>query len=83
MPEREIQTGIGPIRVKAPRACDRKGDNGKKIKFASAILPIYLCKTKSIETLIPWLYLKGISTGDFTEVLSAIVGQDAPGLHNI
>ncbi len=81
MPEREIQTGIGPIRVKAPRACDRKGDNGKnQIKFTSAILPVYLRKTKSIETLIPWLYLKGISTGGFTEALAALVGQDAPGL---
>lgn len=81
LPEREIQTGIGQIRVKAPRACDRKGENGKnKIKFASAILPVYLRKTKSIETLIPWLYLKGISTGGFTEALAALVGQDAPGL---
>ena len=81
LPEREIQTGIGPVRVKAPRACDRKGDRGKnKIKFSSNILPVYLRKTKSMETLIPWLYLKGISTGDFTEALAALVGQDAPGL---
>ena len=81
LPERDIQTGIGSIRVKAPRACDRKGENGKnKIKFASSILPFYLRKTKSIETLIPWLYLKGISTGGFTEALAALVGQDAPGL---
>jgi len=81
LPEREIQTGIGPVRVKAPRACDRKGDRSKnKIKFSSNILPVYLRKTKSMETLIPWLYLKGISTGDFTEALAALVGQDAPGL---
>ncbi len=81
LPEREIQTGTGPVRVKGPRACDRKGENGKnKIKFASAILPVYLRKTKSIETLIPWLYLKGISTGGFTEALAALVGKDSPGL---
>jgi len=78
LPEREIQTGIGPVRVKVPRACDRKGKD--KIKFASSILPAYLRKTKSIETLIPWLYLKGISTGGFSEALAALVGQDAPGL---
>ena len=81
LPERNLQTGIGPVTVRAPRACDRKREKGhNKIKFTSTILPAYIRKTKSMETLIPWLYLKGISTGDFTDALSALVGSDAPGL---
>jgi transposase-like protein len=81
LPEREIQTGIGPVAVKVPRARDRKPDQASgRIRFTSSLLPPYLRKTKSLEELIPWLYLKGISTGDFTEALSALVGKDAPGL---
>ena len=81
LPERDLQTGIGPVSVRAPRACDRKGQNGNnRIKFTSRILPAYLRKTKSMETLIPWLYLKGISTGEFSEALFALVGSDAAGL---
>jgi transposase-like protein len=81
LPERDIQTGIGQISVKVPRARDRKPDHESgSLRFTSSLLPPYLRKTKSMEELIPWLYLKGISTGDFTEVLAAIVGQDAPGL---
>jgi transposase-like protein len=76
LPEREIQTGIGAVPVKAPRIRDRHA----KIRFSSSILPPYLRKTKSMEQLIPWLYLKGISTGDFTDALAALVGKDAPGL---
>jgi len=81
LPAREIQTGIGPVAVKAPRVRDR-GQEGEtdRIRFSSSILPPYLRKTKSLEELIPWLYLKGISTGDFSEALSALVGKDAPGL---
>jgi transposase-like protein len=81
LPEREIQTGIGQVPVRAPRIRDRQPDsqNGR-IRFTSAILPPYLRRTKSIETLLPWLYLKGISTGDFTEALAALLGKDAPGL---
>ena len=81
LPEREIQTGIGQVSVRAPRIRDRQPDsqNGR-IKFTSSILPPYLRRTKSIETLLPWLYLKGISTGDFTEALTALLGKDAPGL---
>jgi transposase-like protein len=68
LPEREVQTGIGQIAVKAPRIRDRQPDPCKgKIRFTSTILPPYLRRTKSIETFLPWLYLKGISTGDFTE----------------
>jgi len=77
--ERTIQTGIGDIAVKAPRVADRRKD-GSKTQFRSSILPPYLRRTKSIEELLPWLYLKGISTGDFSEALTALLGPDAPGL---
>jgi transposase-like protein len=75
-PERTIQTGIGAVAVKAPRVRDREGE----IKFRSSILPAYLRRTRSIEELLPWLYLKGLSTGDFSEALAALLGKDAPGL---
>ena len=79
--EREIQTGIGPIPIKQPRVNDQRVDeNGQRQQFTSAILPPYLRKTRSIEELIPWLYLKGISTGDFSEALAALLGPEAPGL---
>ena len=77
LPERKIQTGIGPVAVRRPRVRDREGS---KIRFTSAILPPYLRRTKSIGELLPWLYLKGISTGDFSDALAALVGADAPGL---
>jgi transposase-like protein len=79
VPERTIQTGIGDIAVKAPRVADRS-KNATKIRFTSSILPPYLKRTKSIEELLPWLYLKGISTGDFGEALAALLGKNAPGL---
>lgn len=81
LPERSIQTGVGEVHVKAPRVRDRAGKTEKNpIGFSSSILPSYLRKTKSLEELIPWLYLKGLSTGDFSEALSALVGKNAPGL---
>ena len=81
LPEREIQTGIGLIPVKVPRARDSQTDqDSEPIRFTSSLLPRYLRKTKSMEELMPWLYLKGISTNDFSEALSALVGKDAPGL---
>ncbi|MCK5783887.1 MAG: IS256 family transposase [Desulfobacterales bacterium] len=80
LPERNIQTGIGPVPVDAPRVRDRHCEPSNRIRFSSSILPTYLRKTKSMEELIPWLYLKGISTGDFSDTLSALVGKDAPGL---
>ncbi|MBU0992198.1 MAG: transposase [Proteobacteria bacterium] len=80
LPERELQTGIGPVSVKAPRVRDRDKKVSKRISFSSFVLPPYLRKTKSMEQLIPWLYLKGLSTGDFSEALTALVGKDAPGL---
>ena len=75
-PERTIQTGIGDVAVKAPRLRDRQGE----IKFSSSILPPYLRRTKSIAELLPWLYLKGLSTGDFSTALTALLGQAAAGL---
>jgi len=80
MPEREIQSGIGAVPVQAPRVRDRHADTSQRIRFSSSILPPYLRRTRSMEELIPWLYLKGVSTGDFSDALAALVGQDAPGL---
>ena len=81
LPEREIQTGIGAVPVKAPRVRDRDpAAAGGRIRFTSSILPPYLRRSKSIEELLPWLYLKGISTGDFGEALAALLGPAAPGL---
>ena len=79
LPEREILTGLGPMSVTQPRVHDRRPE-GQKTRFTSKILPPYLRKTKSIDELIPWLYLKGISTGDMAEALEALVGPEAKGL---
>ena len=79
LPERSIQTPMGEIPVKQPRVRDRR-DAGEREGFQSSILPPYLRKTKSLEDLLPWLYLKGISTGDFSEALQALLGPDSPGL---
>ena len=79
--QRTILTGLGPMKVRAPRVEDRRRDEqGRKLRFQSRILPPYLRKTRSVEELIPWLYLKGISTGDFSEALAALLGPEAPGL---
>ncbi len=80
LPERQIQTGIGPVPVEVPRTRDRSLQEAERVSFRSAILPPYLRKTRSMEQLIPWLYLKGVSTGDFSDALAALVGKDAPGL---
>jgi putative transposase len=81
LPEREIMTGIGAVAVRQPRVRDRTpGRDSAHIRFTPAILPPYARRSKSLEVLIPILYLKGISTGDFEEVLAALVGKDAPGL---
>jgi putative transposase len=79
LPEREVMTGIGPVSVKVPRVRDR-GTGAEKIRFTSTLLPPYLRRAKSVEELLPWLYLKGISTGDFGEALAALLGPDAGGL---
>ena len=81
LPERQIQTGVGAVSVRQPRINDKRRDeNGQRFRFTSNILPPYLRRTKSLEELIPWLYLKGISTGDFTEALQALLGSEASGL---
>ena len=64
LPEREVQTGIGAVRVKVPRVRDR---SGLGIHFHSALLPPYIRQSQSLDALLPWLYLKGVSTGDFSE----------------
>ena len=78
LPRRKITTGVGQVEIEQPRVHDRRGNEAER--FSSKILPPYLRKTKSIEELIPWLYLKGISTGDFGEALQSILGRDVPGL---
>ena len=82
LPEREVMTGIGPVAVRQPRVRDRKAAAGTpgRIRFTPSILPPYMRRSKSIETLLPILYLKGISTGDFSEALAALLGEDAAGL---
>ena len=80
LPEREIMTGVGPVAVRCPRVRDRAGEGPERIRFSSAILPPYARRSKSLEVLIPILYLKGISTGAFEEALAALLGKDAAGL---
>jgi transposase-like protein len=81
LPEREVMTGIDPVGVRQPRVRDRgAADDAGRIRFTPAILPPYARRSPSLEVLIPILYLKGISTGDFEETLAALLGKDAPGL---
>ena len=77
LPERTIQTGLGDIAVKVPKVRDRSGQG---IKFTSALIPPYLKRTKVLEEFIPWLYLKGISTGDMQPALETLLGEGATGL---
>ena len=79
-PERQIRTGIGPVEVRRPKLRDRGAEGDEPIRFTSAILPAYLRRTRNLEELLPWLYLKGVSTGQFGEALAALLGPDAPGL---
>ena len=79
LPAREILTGVGAIQVMQPRVHDRRPPQERE-RFRSSILPPYLRKTRAVEELIPWLYLKGVSTGDFSEALAALVGTNAAGL---
>ena len=79
--DREIQTGIGFVAVRVPRSKDRRTPPSEEsIRFSSKLVLPYLRRSKSIGELIPWLYLKGISTGDFKEALTAISGKGAAGL---
>jgi len=82
LPEREVMTGIGPVAVRQPRVRDREATaiDPARIRFSPTILPPYMRRSKSIETLLPILYLKGVSTGDFSEALAALLGKDAAGL---
>ena len=82
LPEREVMTGIGPVAVRQPRVRDREAgaEDPERIRFTPAILPPYARRSKSLDTLLPILYLKGVSTGAFEEALAALLGKDAPGL---
>jgi transposase-like protein len=80
-PVRTIQTGIGPVEVEKPKARDRgAAEGGSRIRFTSNILPKWARRTKSLDALLPILYLRGISAGDFQEVLASLLGKDAPNL---
>ena len=81
LPEREVLTGAGALRVKQPRVADRRDVAADdKVRFSSSILPPYLRRSKNIDDLIPWLYLRGVSTGGFSDALQALVGPEAKGL---
>ncbi len=77
MPERALQTGIGPVPVRVPKVRSR---TGKSVVFHSALVPPYVRKTRSLEAVLPWLYLKGISTGEMENALQVLVGESARGL---
>jgi len=77
LPERELQTGMGPVTVRIPKV---RAKTGKPVTFHSALVPPYVRKTKSLEAAIPWLYLKGISSGEMGEALKVLVGPEAQGL---
>jgi transposase-like protein len=79
-PARELLTGAGRLEVQQPRVRDNSSEKEQRVTFSSSILPPYLRRSKAIDELIPWLYLKGISTGDFSEALQSLLGADAPGL---
>lgn len=77
LPEREVLTALGPVAVRVPKVRDRSGSG---VKFNSAIVPPYVRKARRVEAALPWLYLRGISTGDMQEALTVLLGEDAKGL---
>ncbi len=77
LPEREVLTALGPVAVRVPKVRDRSGSG---VKFNSSLVPPYVRKARRVEAALPWLYLRGISTGDMQEALSVLVGEDAKGL---
>ena len=81
-PERSIQTGIGALEVRRPKVRDRAAgmDGAERVRLTSSILPRWARRSRSLDALLPVLYLRGISTGDFQEVLAALLGPDAPNL---
>ncbi len=76
-PERELQTGLGPVTVKIPKVRARPGE---PVTFRSALVPPYVRKTRSLEAALPWLYLKGVSSGEMDEALKVLIGPEAKGL---
>ena len=76
-PEREIQTGIGPVTVRIPKV---RSKDGYPVTFHSSLVPPYIRKTRSLEAAIPWLYLKGVSSGEMSNALEALLGPEAKGL---
>ena len=81
LPQRTVMTGAGPLEIHQPRVRDRRGAGSEDaVQFRSSLLPPYLRRSKSIDELIPWLYLRGVSTGDFQEALQALVGAAAKNL---
>ena len=77
LPERELQTGLGPVTVRIPKI---RSKTGKPVTFCSALVPPYVRKTRSLEAALPWLYLKGISSGEMGEALKVLVGPEATGM---
>lgn len=77
LPEREVQTGIGPVTVKVPKV---RSKTGQPVTFRSALVPPYVRKSRSLEAALPWLYLKGVASGEMNEALKVLVGPDAAGL---
>ena len=77
LPERELQTGLGPVTVQIPKV---RAKTGEPVTFHSALVPPYVRKTKSLEAALPWLYLKGISSGEMGEALKVLLGPEATGL---
>ena len=77
LPKRQILTGIGPVSVRIPKV---RSKDGEALTFRSALVPPYVRKTRSLEAALPWLYLKGVSTGEMGEALKVLVGHDAQGL---
>jgi len=80
LPRRELLTGAGRLEVRQPRVRDNSPEKEDRVSFSSSILPPYLRRSKAIDELLPWLYLKGISTGDFQEALQSLLGEDAKGI---
>jgi len=77
LPGREVLTGIGPVAVRVPKVRSRTGE---AVVFRSSLVPPYVRKAKSLEAALPWLYLRGISSGQMQEALSVLVGDEARGL---
>ena len=77
LPERQLQTGIGPVTVKVPKV---RSKTGEPVTFRSAVVPPYVRKTRTLEAALPWLYLKGVSSGEMGAALKVLVGPQAKGL---